>query len=66
MSRASECILDSGILGQQLGGQIGVGDIFVVRREGVARETEGADPEFTADINLAVKVGIDYYYYYFR
>lgn len=47
-------VLDGGVLGQQLSGQVGGTDVFVVGREVVAVETEGTDPELLLDVDLAV------------
>jgi hypothetical protein len=53
--RARESVLDGRVLWQQLGRQVGLRDLLVVRRERVTLKTERADPHFAADINLAVK-----------
>jgi hypothetical protein len=44
LGRAGKCILDSGVLWQEFSGKVGVGDVLVMRGEGVARKTEGAYP----------------------
>lgn len=46
-------ILDRGVLGQQLCGQVSVGDIAVVGRELVAVQAEGTDPQLATGIDLA-------------
>ena len=53
MGWAGEGVFDGGVFGQQLGGQVRVGDVPVVRRERVAAQTEGTDPELAADVDLA-------------
>ena len=52
LSRSRKGIFDSGVLGQQFGGQIGSRDILVVRREGVSLKTEWTDPKLSTDVNL--------------
>lgn len=56
MSWTGEGVFDSGVLGQEFGGEVVGGDVLVVRREGVAAETEWTDPEFPAHVDLAVRV----------
>jgi hypothetical protein len=53
---ASEGVLDCGVLGEELGGEVVARDVLVVRREGVALEAEGADPELPPHVNLTVRV----------
>jgi len=50
---AAEGIFDGGVLGQQFGRQVGIGDILVMGWESVPRQAEGAYPEFPPDIYLA-------------
>jgi hypothetical protein len=50
-----EGILDCGILGKELSGEVGVGDVSVMRWEGVARHAEGADPQLRPHIDLTVR-----------
>lgn len=52
LGRSRKGIFDSGVLGQQLGGQVGSRDILVVRREGVSLKTEWTDPKLSTDVNL--------------
>ena len=52
LGRSRKGIFDSGVLGQQLGGQVGSRDILVVRRERVSLKTEWTDPELSTDVNL--------------
>lgn len=47
-------VFNGGMFGQQLGWEVGVGNIAIMRRELVAMQTERADPEFSARINLAI------------
>jgi hypothetical protein len=54
LSRSGQRVLDRRILGQQLGGQVGSGDVLVVGGKAVALEAEGADPQLATHINLAV------------
>lgn len=49
---AREGVLNGGILGEELCGEIGVGDVSVVRREGIARHAKGADPQLGPHIDL--------------
>jgi len=56
LRRTSERVLDGGVLGEELGGEIVGGDVLVVRREGVALQAEGADPQLASDVDLAVGV----------
>ena len=53
LGRSGKRVFDGGVFWEQFGGQVGVGDIFVVWWEGVPLQTEGANPELSADINLA-------------
>lgn len=53
LSGTRERVLDGGILGQQLGGKVGVADVLVVRREGVAGKAEWADPKLATYVDLA-------------
>lgn len=53
MCHAVQVIFNSSVLWEQLGGQVGVGDIFVVRRKGITLQTEWTDPELSAYIDLA-------------
>lgn len=53
----AEGILDGGVLGKKLCGEVGAADVFVVRRESIARETKGADPKLSTDVDLAATVG---------
>lgn len=52
---AREGVFDGGELGQQFGGEIRVGDVFIVRGEGIALQAEGTDPKLSANINLAAR-----------
>lgn len=52
---AREGVFDSGELGQQFGGKVGVGYVFVVGRECIALQAEGTDPKLSANINLAAR-----------
>jgi hypothetical protein len=52
LSRSRKGIFDSGVLGQQLGRQVGCRDILVMRRERVSLKTERTDPEFASDVDL--------------
>ena len=54
LSRSCQSIFDSCVLGQQLCRQIGSRDVLIVRWKGIALKAEGADPEFSAYIDLAV------------
>ena len=56
LGRASEGVFDGGVFREKLGGEVVGGDVLVVGREGVAAETEGADPQFPAHVDLAVGV----------
>lgn len=51
-----EGVLDGGILGEELGGQVVGRNVLVVRRERVALEAERADPQLAAHVDLAVRV----------
>ena len=51
--RARQAVLDGGAAGVELWGDLLGGDVLVVRREGVALQTEGAYPHPRAHINLA-------------
>jgi hypothetical protein len=55
LSTSCQCVFNGRVLSQQLGWKIGVGDVAVVRRELVAVQTERADPELPARIDLAVR-----------
>lgn len=57
LSGTAEGILDGGVLGKKLCGKVGAADVFVVRRESIARETKGADPKLSTDVDLAATVG---------
>lgn len=50
---AGERILDSGVFREKLSREVGAGDVLVMGRESIALKTEGADPEFSADVDLA-------------
>ena len=52
-SRARELILDGGVGWVKLGGDSLGRNVLVVTRETVTREAEGADPDASAQINLA-------------
>lgn len=54
LRRAREGVLDGGVFGQELGWEIGSGNILVVRWERVALQAKGADPHLAADIDLTV------------
>lgn len=54
LSTSCECIFNGRVLSQQLGWKVGVGNVAIVRRELVAVQTERADPELPARIDLAV------------
>lgn len=56
LRRTGKGILDRRVLGEELGGEVLVRDVLVVRGERVALETEGADPELAAHVDLAVRV----------
>lgn len=56
LRRAGERVLDGGVLGEEFGGEVVGGDVLVVRREGVALQAEGADPQLASDVDLAVGV----------
>jgi len=53
-----ESVLDGRVLGEELGREVGSGNVLVVGWERVSLQTEGADPEFTSDIDLTI-VSID-------
>lgn len=53
---ARESVLDGRVLWQQLGREVGLRDLLVVGREGVALQTEGTDPHLATDINLTAGV----------
>lgn len=46
-----EGVLDGGVVGVELAGEVGVGDHGVVRREVVALEAEGADPDLGGEVD---------------
>lgn len=48
-----ERILDGGVFGEELCGEVCAGNVLVVGRESIAGETKGAYPEFAADVDLA-------------
>lgn len=52
LSGSRESVFDSGVFGQQFGGEIGCRDVLIVRWERVSLETEWTDPEFAPDVNL--------------
>ena len=52
---AREGVLNGRVFGEELGWEVGVRDILVVRRECVALKTKGTYPEFAADVDLAVE-----------
>jgi hypothetical protein len=56
LSRSGERVFDGRIFSKELSGEVRAGEVFVVRWESVPLETEGADPEFSAQIELAVDV----------
>ena len=58
MGGSAQGILNCGILGKQLGGEVGIGDILVVRRESISRQAEGADPKLSAHVDLAAVLRI--------
>lgn len=58
LGRTAEGILDGGVLGKELCGEVGAGNVLVMRRECVARETEGADPKLSAHVDLAAVLRI--------
>lgn len=53
LSTPGQCVLDRRVLCQQLCREVCVGDVAVVRGELVAMQTEWANPEFAAGVNLA-------------
>lgn len=53
-----QLVLDCRALGVELWGYRVLCNILVMRRERVARETEGADPDSCADINSAVQASV--------
>lgn len=57
MGRTRKGVLDGGELGQKLGRKVVRGKILVImRRERVTLETEGTNPHFASDVDLAVKL----------
>lgn len=57
LCRTREGVLDGRVLGEELGREVVGRQVLVVRREGVALEAEGADPELGADVELTVGDG---------
>lgn len=55
LGRAGEGVFDGRVLGQELGREVVGREVFVVRGEGVALETQGADPELCADVELTAE-----------
>lgn len=49
---SAQGVFDGGVFWEEFGGKVRIGDVFVVRREGVSREAEGAYPEFSPDVDL--------------
>jgi hypothetical protein len=56
LSGAGEGVLDGGVFREEFGGEVVGGDVLVVRREGVALQAEGADPQLAANVDLTVGV----------
>jgi len=54
LSRSAQCVFDSCVLWQKFGRQVGIGYIFVVRRERISLKTERTNPQFSSNIDLAV------------
>ena len=52
---AREGVLNGRVFSEELGWEVGIRDILVVRRECVALKTKGTYPEFAADVDLAVE-----------
>ena len=52
---AREGVLDGGVFGEELSWEVGIRNIFVVRRECVALKTKETYPEFAANVDLAVE-----------
>lgn len=52
--RSGESVFDGGVFWKQLGREIGVRDVLVVRGEGVTRQAERTYPEFSSNVDLAV------------
>ncbi len=52
----ADLVLDGGVLGVQLCGEVRVGDVGVVRGERVPRDAERAEPELRAVVRLAERV----------
>lgn len=55
LSRSGEGVLDRGVFGKELGGEVGRRDVLVVGREGISGQTERADPHLALDVDLAVR-----------
>jgi len=53
LSWSGEGVLDGRVSWEQFGRKIVGREFLVVRREGVSLETEGTDPEFGSDVDLA-------------
>lgn len=52
--RAGQGVFNGGIFGEELRGQVSVGDVLIMWRKSVPRETEWADPELSSDVDLAI------------
>jgi hypothetical protein len=56
LGRATEGVFYRRVFREKLGGKVGHRDVFVVRREGIALEAKGTDPQLSAHVDLAVRV----------
>ncbi len=54
LGSSRESIFDRRVFRLKLSGEVGCADILVMGWEGVSLETEGTDPKFTSNVDLAV------------
>lgn len=57
LSGSRERVLDGGVLGKELGRQVGGGNILVVWREGISLQTERTNPELASHVDRAGTCG---------